>query len=461
MAKTYCAVFPVNRNKSIEHLASTIQTWISSSPHRNVPRADLDKIAQDGFSYQKNHVSVETVRVNEGKRELYATRLIETDDRTVRTTDVASRRGEKEFLVSVTHDYELKKIGGAPAGANKPRIVNDILDELKGGQDGTMLYPKKEPFMLIEDDLEFVAEIIYNQSKNKLPVVYLSRDNQGFPIAHPDRVAHALGGMAHVLVEPTRDFSFKLRNRTSGRNAHSGAVGIYWPTGIRKIILPTETKDMETTLYEAIREQALLGTFPAELRFDGIKSMKTGKQLELLKATTQDEAIQLAIDEVTRREKELKECYAKIDALESLIAQNSLRRPGYENVLRFPPMAELYAGELRDMLIYLLQGQQNYTHKDSRREDLLKAFLELNKPSGQRNHIVETLDSIFKSAPRKITGEIANQLGQLGLAVEHAEGGHVQVYVQGYESRKYTISSTCGDSRGRKNELSGIKNKLL
>src|SRR5574341_400758 len=116
---------------------------------------------------------------------------------------------------------------------------------------------------------------------------------------------------------------------------------------------------------------------------------------------------------------------------------------------------------MRDMLIYLLQGQQNFIQKDSRREDLLKAVLELNKPSGQRNRIIETLDTIFKSAPRKITGDIANQLRQLGLEVTHTEGGHMQIYVQGYESRKYTISSTCSDSRGRKNELSGIKNKLL
>lgn len=465
MAKTFSSVFPVTWDKSIENLASVIQIWISGSPHRNIPRADLDKIALDGFTYQKNQVKIEAVRINQGQNEHYAVRLVEDDNSAVRTTDIVAKRADKEFLVYVGHDYVINKIGGARTGTNKPRIVNDILDELKGGPDGTILYPKKEPFMLVEDDLEFVAEIIYNQSNNKLPVVYLSKDSQEFPIAHPHRVAHAFGGMAHVLVEPSRNFSFRLRNRTSGRNAYGGAVGIYWPTGIRKIILPTETKDIETTLYETIIEHALWSTALAEFRFEGVKSMQTGKRLEQLKAsneTAQDDALKVAIDEITLRDEELKKCYSRLGELEQkLIAQNTTRRYNEEGVLRLPSMPELYAGELRDMLISLLQIQQNYTHKDSRREDLLKTVLELNKLSGQRNQIIETIDTIFKSAPRKITGEIANQLRQLGLAVEHAEGGHVQIYVQGYESRKYTISSTCSDHRGRKNELSGIKNKLL
>src|SRR5574341_2679735 len=104
MVKVFSTSFPVAPDKSIENLASVIQVWISGSPHRGIPRAELDKIAQDGFSYKKNHVSVEAVRASQQQRELYAVRLTENDDSTVRTTDVVANRTNNEFLVFVAHD---------------------------------------------------------------------------------------------------------------------------------------------------------------------------------------------------------------------------------------------------------------------------------------------------------------------------------------------------------------------
>lgn len=44
-----------------------------------------------------------------------------------------------------------------------------------------------------------------------------------------EKLAYDLGGIAHVVVEPDRVFSFHLRDMTEGRNAYGGTVGLSVP----------------------------------------------------------------------------------------------------------------------------------------------------------------------------------------------------------------------------------------
>lgn len=44
-----------------------------------------------------------------------------------------------------------------------------------------------------------------------------------------EKLAFDLGGLAHVIVEPSRNFSFKLRDRSDGRNVFGASVGVSLP----------------------------------------------------------------------------------------------------------------------------------------------------------------------------------------------------------------------------------------
>src|SRR5262249_33788994 len=46
-----------------------------------------------------------------------------------------------------------------------------------------------------------------------------------------DQLASRLAGMAHVVVEPNRAFSLRLKMDVGGANVYGGAVGVYWPAG--------------------------------------------------------------------------------------------------------------------------------------------------------------------------------------------------------------------------------------
>src|SRR5690606_7137965 len=65
-----------------------------------------------------------------------------------------------------------------------------------------------------------------------LPTVYVSATGNGSWLLSRQEIetlAYDLGGIAHVVVEPDRAFSFDLRDATEARNAYGGTVGLSVP----------------------------------------------------------------------------------------------------------------------------------------------------------------------------------------------------------------------------------------
>lgn len=463
MATIFSTAFPVNPSKTIDDLAMMIQNWIAGSPHRNLTREELADIAKDGFICVKGPVSLETIRIDNTQQH-YGIRLVEQSRDSVRTTEVIGYRAPKEFSVAVVHDFEAHKIGvPREIAVNKPRIVNDLLAMLGGDYDGLTLRVQNKPFRVTPDDAEFVAEIINNESNNALPVIYLSKDRNNLTLLPPDRLAFTLGGMAHVVVEPSWDFSILMRQRTDGRNVFGGAIGIYWPNGRRQISLPSAVGNIETILYDRVRETALYSLLQQELRFQGLQSIQATKKLDKLKTSHQEgveEFVTLADEELKRKDARIRELEAEV-YVNKQRSETRKRRIDDSELLRSPNVAELYPGELRDMLIDALTGCLGMVQKDSRREDAIKAILAANMATGERDRIAHELHTIFNAAPRKMTLTIVNHLRSLGFEIEQCGNSHYQIFVPGNERRRYTLASTPSDNHGRKNELSGIKRYLL
>src|SRR5690606_26011686 len=92
----------------------------------------------------------------------------------------------------------------------------------------------------------------------RLPLVYVSVRRSRQPFVDVDDLARRLAGMAHVIVEPSRQFSFALARNTRHTNAYDGAVGIYWPSGMARQsrFLPSSfstPRDMEDEIVERVR----------------------------------------------------------------------------------------------------------------------------------------------------------------------------------------------------------------
>ena len=115
----------------------------------------------------------------------------------------------------------------------KPYIIKGLLKAGWGGLDGEIEVGDRALYLEPNDeDLEFAAAVISGKATRNLPVVYVSARSSDLHDLSEDlieKLAYRLGGIAHVVVEPNRRFSFDLRNRTEGRNVYGGTIGIYLP----------------------------------------------------------------------------------------------------------------------------------------------------------------------------------------------------------------------------------------
>lgn len=75
-------------------------------------------------------------------------------------------------------------------------------------------------------EMDQVATCMMGSEDLTLPFVYISRNDENQLALDPEKLAYDLGGLAHVVVEPSRAASFKLMNLTSGRNPYGGTIGV-------------------------------------------------------------------------------------------------------------------------------------------------------------------------------------------------------------------------------------------
>src|SRR5690606_21637042 len=114
--------------------------------------------------------------------------------------------------------------------AKQPYIVKQLIRNLGGGEDG-QLTVSDLPISLAPGDAELAASIISGEAKIGLPVVYVSVGNGGECYLDCRQLAKRLCGLAHVVIEPDRKFSFEVRDLVDGENPYGGAIGVFWPQG--------------------------------------------------------------------------------------------------------------------------------------------------------------------------------------------------------------------------------------
>src|SRR5215468_12024831 len=95
---------------------------------------------------------------------------------------------------------------------------------------------------------------------NRLPIVYASaapREREHKYSIRVGTLSRALAGMAHVIVEPSRHFSFALSRHVAGLNAFGGAVSVYWPNNAAQEVrfLPQkfdDTRQLEDAIVDVV-----------------------------------------------------------------------------------------------------------------------------------------------------------------------------------------------------------------
>lgn len=388
-------------------------------------------------------------------------------------TEAVLRRGaslDGQDLIRLRTQCIALATGARLETPKKPYFLKMLLLDGWGRTDG-LFKVSDQPIWLDDDQsgLLLAQEATAGTASNYLPVIYVSAtDRSKWTLSREqiEQLAYDLGGVAHVVVEPSRSFSFDLRDATTARNVYNGTVGVAIPKRgfMRRFFIGeyvSDARDLQTTLRDfgiAVRSQ-----MPAE-GWDW-----TELQEQALRQHRARDRNRLSEGEVSALyEEEIATLKDQIAQLKDQIAQSSfVAGPDPHEVqppIIGPPrmVPEIYPGELSDRLraaVKNVLAQAERDGLDSRSEWVLQRFA-LAAPSAGLIELVEDIGRSVKD-PRRMADQLTHLLSRHGYR-EKSRNKHVVLEPQtGFGGLVgLTIPTTPSDDRGLKNMQKQVERAL-
>lgn len=379
-------------------------------------------------------------------------------------TTVVFSRDQDECWVGIRTSREAHRAQLGLPPAKKPFIVKTLLATLGGGLDGE-LYVSDTPHNVGPSDIGTVARLINGDGENYLPVVYISRTFDGRILFDPVPFARHLGGLAHILVEPSRDFSKALQIEVASRNVYGGRVGIYWPTGES---YPYKLEDFETE-FDARRviasriRSALLHRRPlakctwaraeAEVARDAFEALKNAGSSDV------EEYIRAFDAEIAAKNKQLQDAEEEIGRLRAQQRPYMAAAKKRAVVLDSGDEQEFFDGEFVEILKDAIGSAANNCQPDSRRQDVLHAFCVSNAAGEELRLRKEKLKNVLRQYST-MDKDTARELRELGFNISE-DGKHYKLTYMGDERYVFALPKSGSDHRGGLNAASDIGKRVF
>ena len=195
-----------------------------------------------------------------------------------------------------------------------------------------------------------------------------------------------------------------------------------------------------------------------------INLIESGEEQRIADIYAEAEALVAVYDQEKRDlEAELEsltEEFCKLVSKSSHLEKRVKREEKEGITIRVPDVKELYADEIRDLIISILQDAQGrYRPEGSRAEELLTEILELNTPTGEGKAIFGRLKAIlFRN--KNITDSDISDLEAIGFEVCRHANNHYKLSYRGDTSHSFSLPSTSSDLRSLKNSYAEIVQQL-
>ena len=464
MARLFSTQFPLDAKASLEGLLELGKKWIIGSQHNTLEKDEVMLMEKHGDKCEKEGQRAELGRASASDYEVLGFRYCTPGkDNSTYTADIVFLSQGDSRLASVILDYDTGVAGAQIPSGNKPYIIKMLIEEIGGGLDGDILVGNK-PIHLKDGDEAFVSEILRGNTPAIMPVVYLSRDNYNLLKINADLLADKLSGVANILVEPSRKFSFALRDHSRGYNVFGGAVGIYWPEGFGKYFwLPEHEEIKGDNAISAVCQKVIDGLKSRKLRreitWENLQSLHNQFLIQKIKEshTTESTELSCVYDEVLReKDEQIKSSDGRIKFLENELRKMSANRDSEGGLITSPQVEQVYEDELKGLVIDALRTAVINTPDNTRRHSLLEAIVDSNaQSSNARGEIVKKIKIMFNDFTG-LTGPMRNELQRIGFEIIK-DGPHYKMYLEGQKGGIcVSIPGTPGDRRAGKNLASDI-----
>jgi hypothetical protein len=452
--QTFSTEFPVHDDATGEKFIETVKVWILASRYTHFQGQDLMNVGGEGESRSVvGNDSIEILRLSNADTDSIAVTYHKRDGDCDWITRIVYSENPSSTWVSVRVLCEPHHLRAKLPQVKKPVLMQTLLDLLGGGNDGDLMVSDR-PVLLNESEIERAVTCILGTSRTYLPVVYISSPFKGPNLIDADALAKKLVGMAHVIVEPSRAFSIRLKSEVQAQNVYGGAVGIYWPEGggIRKFIGDRGYEvgpNVVNDVFEEIR-LALNNRRPlTRCTWNAIKELQSRKILNELReagSTDINNYIEVFDAEMKAKDEALNDAEKEIQRLNAEIRRFESHVPNQIGLaISTGQETEYYSGEIFDIVIDALEISYNGVTEDSRRQHVLKEILLKNISSGTASEIKERI----KGTLRKYTGldaKTQRELLELGFSITDSGKHHKLMWNQD-ERYTFALAKTPSDHR--------------
>lgn len=377
----------------------------------------------------------------------------------------------KSSLVRIRTQCLARELGARLENPRKPYFVKQILQDGWGGLDGALRVTDQANWLSDDDEgLLLATESVLGRSTSALPVVYISATGPAkwlLSTIEIEKLAYDLGGIAHVVVEPSRAFSFGLRDQTDGKNPYGGSIALSAPgRGVIRRLHFGWLFDDSADLVNAIRSAAFEhGSYITARGWDWteLQEQALRAQRERERGRTSAEEIeQLYKEEIASLQERIKEMQGQLSALaEGHDTSRRVEFPVEQIIKRIGP--EIYRGELLDRLHLAARIAFKMADQIGLDERSRYVLGEVNSKlpwSPELSHLEEGLRRATKDAKR-ISAEVVALLGRHGYS-QKSDNKHIRLEANETFGGlgTITIPKTPSDSRGLANQRTQIEKTL-
>ncbi len=401
-----------------------------------------------------------------------------TDDGVVWDSDFTADFSERKLVIQLDRTFSEEALV-INAAFSTPHFITMLIEQGYIMADNG-LPVTRTPIMVTDDDFALCEAAFSGIEAYRLPVVYVSKTAQGEDPLSIEWLASRLKGAAHVLVEQSPDSCTGIRGVLSRTEEPNGAVRVFFPAESvpnKKFTYHSGSGDRDARLEKVIRNVIHYGIaqrVDRYLTWNGVNSELLNLQLD-----HQISALQVAEDARKRAENEVDEVYETFDeeirtlqekvaelsrANEALQCENQGLRAKYSAiadvpVLYFGDEEDYYQGEIRDMILSVLDEALVTADQMTRKADVIADILE-NNPyhhlSEERKQRVKKLFSGYKA----MTSTMKQELQSMGF--ELTEGGkHYKITYRSDSRYTITAPKTPSDVRSGMNCAAAINRKML
>ncbi|MEN5421442.1 hypothetical protein ABE607_00855 [Comamonas aquatica] len=462
----FSAEFPIDTKNTVNDVLNLACTWITGSPHTNFTKSDIGEMPEEGektISINDNQIVI--AKSKSDNSEIAGLKYTRTENQLQWTTSIVSLKNcDKHHLSIEVVCKALNTIARLPP-PKKPYFIWQALNALGGGSDGEIPVSQK-PFNLNEDEASIALALINGTANNTLPIVYVSSPYNKRNCINTDELARLVCGLAHVVVEPSRNFSAKLKDLTQSKNVYGGDVGIYWPKSRARTIYRWKDNNPRSLMLEIAKEIRValsnrrqltpctwlnLKEAVAKNRFEQLKSIGSTEINEYIAAFDADiSAKEARLAEVQE------ECSRLLAENRRLSASISSSTRG---LLNHGDEQDLYENEITDIVIDALKEALRGARQGSRRSHVLEDLLYHNEASGNGALLEGEIRAILRTY-EGLDSKTKGALTKLGFEITD-DGKHYKAVFQGDGRYTFALSKSISDHRTGKNLVSDIKNTIF